>query len=90
MIPLHVSIGYINSFAALLITSYFDIVRKNVGDKVPKAIMFFLVNHVKEHMLQELTLKLFPKVSNWVFYSFIYSNINLSQNPAYISANESF
>ncbi|KAL3844063.1 hypothetical protein ACJIZ3_001466 [Penstemon smallii] len=35
----------------LLLTSYYDIVRKNVQDLVPKAIMHFLVNYTKSNLL---------------------------------------
>lgn len=34
----------------LLLQSYYDIVRKNVQDLVPKAIMHFLVNHAKRDL----------------------------------------
>ncbi|XP_022731282.1 dynamin-related protein 3A-like isoform X2 [Durio zibethinus] len=34
----------------LLVQSYFDIVRKNIQDLVPKAIMHFLVNHTKRNL----------------------------------------
>ncbi|XXG49120.1 hypothetical protein AAC387_Pa02g3387 [Persea americana] len=34
----------------LLLRSYYDIVRKNVEDSVPKAIMHFLVNHTKREL----------------------------------------
>ncbi|XVE97316.1 hypothetical protein REPUB_Repub03eG0009100 [Reevesia pubescens] len=34
----------------LLVQSYFDIVRKNIQDLVPKAIMHFLVNHTKGNL----------------------------------------
>ncbi|CAI5528730.1 unnamed protein product [Closterium sp. Naga37s-1] len=34
----------------LLLKSYYDIVRKNIQDAVPKAIMHFLVNHVKREL----------------------------------------
>lgn len=34
----------------LLLRSYYDIVRKNVQDLVPKAIMHFLVNHTKRDL----------------------------------------
>jgi len=38
----------------LLISSYFSIVRRTMIDMVPKAIMFNLVEHSKEHMQREL------------------------------------
>ncbi|KAG9157414.1 hypothetical protein Leryth_010249 [Lithospermum erythrorhizon] len=34
----------------LLLRSYYDIVRKNIEDYVPKAIMHFLVNHTKREL----------------------------------------
>ncbi|KAK8513497.1 hypothetical protein V6N13_002232 [Hibiscus sabdariffa] len=34
----------------LLVKSYFDIVRKNIQDLVPKAIMHFLVSHTKRNL----------------------------------------
>ncbi|EOY29296.1 Dynamin-related protein 3A isoform 1 [Theobroma cacao] len=34
----------------LLVQSYFDLVRKNIQDLVPKAIMHFLVNHTKRNL----------------------------------------
>eukprot|EP01038_Epipyxis_sp_PR26KG_P014828 gene14828-19921_t len=37
-----------------LILSYFDIVKKNYTDLVPKTIMFFLVNQYKENLQNEL------------------------------------
>ncbi|XP_074055599.1 LOW QUALITY PROTEIN: dynamin-1-like protein [Macrotis lagotis] len=37
-----------------LIQSYFCIVRKNIQDSVPKTIMYFLVNYVKDHLQSEL------------------------------------
>lgn len=42
-----------------LIRSYFLIVRKNIQDSVPKAIMFFLVNHVKDNLQSELVTHLY-------------------------------
>lgn len=44
-----------------LIESYFDIVRKNFIDMVPKAIMYFLVNHAKEHIQNELVSQLYKE-----------------------------
>lgn len=37
-----------------LIHSYFNVVRKNVNDSVPKTIMAFLVNQVKKIAQREL------------------------------------
>nr|XP_020474864.1 dynamin-1-like protein isoform X2 [Monopterus albus] len=42
-----------------LIKSYFLIVRKNVQDSVPKAVMHFLVNHVKDSLQSELVGQLY-------------------------------
>ncbi|XP_074603228.1 dynamin related protein 1 isoform X2 [Brevipalpus obovatus] len=42
-----------------LIRSYFLIVRKNIQDSVPKAIMYFLVNHVKDNLQSELVTHLY-------------------------------
>ncbi|KAG9510330.1 Dynamin-1-like protein, partial [Fragariocoptes setiger] len=44
-----------------LIASYFAIVRKNIQDSVPKAIMHFLVNHVKDYLQSELVTHLYKK-----------------------------
>ncbi|KAL9238495.1 hypothetical protein vseg_012909 [Gypsophila vaccaria] len=43
----------------LLLKSYFDIVRKNVEDAVPKAIMHFLVNHTKRELHNVFIKKLY-------------------------------
>ncbi|KNC69950.1 hypothetical protein SARC_17527, partial [Sphaeroforma arctica JP610] len=37
-----------------LIQSYFDVVRRNIQDSVPKAIMHLLVNFVKEKLQSHL------------------------------------
>ncbi|MBN3297895.1 DNM1L protein, partial [Amia calva] len=42
-----------------LIKSYFLIVRKSIQDSVPKTVMHFLVNHVKEHLQSELVGQLY-------------------------------
>ncbi|XP_054631363.1 dynamin-1-like protein isoform X3 [Dunckerocampus dactyliophorus] len=45
-----------------LIKSYFLIVRKNIQDSVPKAVMHFLVNHVKDCLQSELVGQLYKAV----------------------------
>ena len=42
-----------------LVESYFKIVRKNFIDMVPKTIMYFLVNHVRDAMQTELVSELY-------------------------------
>ncbi|XP_061394246.1 dynamin-1-like protein [Musca vetustissima] len=42
-----------------LIKSYFYIVRKSIQDSVPKAVMHFLVNHVKDNLQSELVTHLY-------------------------------
>jgi dynamin 1-like protein len=42
-----------------LVESYFKIVRKNFIDLVPKTIMYFLVNHVRDSMQNELVSELY-------------------------------
>ncbi|MCO5576379.1 hypothetical protein L7F22_030189 [Adiantum nelumboides] len=43
----------------LLIKSYYDIVRKNIQDAVPKAVMHFLVNHTKRELHSVFIRKLY-------------------------------
>lgn len=43
----------------LLLKSYYDIVRKNIEDAVPKAIMHFLVNHSKRELHNVFIKKLY-------------------------------
>ncbi|XP_010277557.1 PREDICTED: dynamin-related protein 3A-like [Nelumbo nucifera] len=43
----------------LLLRSYYDIVRKNIEDSVPKAIMHFLVNHTKRELRNVFIKKLY-------------------------------
>ncbi|XWS63076.1 hypothetical protein CRYUN_Cryun06bG0065600 [Craigia yunnanensis] len=43
----------------LLLRSYYDIVRKNIEDSVPKAIMHFLVNHTKRELHNVFIQKLY-------------------------------
>ncbi|VDP10746.1 unnamed protein product [Soboliphyme baturini] len=42
-----------------LIRSYFEIVRKNIQDAVPKTIMHFLVNFVRDNLQSELVRQLY-------------------------------
>jgi dynamin 1-like protein len=42
-----------------LIKSYFLIIRKNIQDTVPKAVMHFLVNYVKDNLQSELVTHLY-------------------------------
>jgi len=43
------------------IESYFKIVKKNVGDSVPKSIMALLINLSKERLQQDLALTLYKE-----------------------------
>ncbi|KAL9256078.1 Dynamin-related protein [Drosera capensis] len=43
----------------LLLKSYYDIVRKNIEDSIPKAIMHFLVNHTKRELHNVFIKKLY-------------------------------
>ncbi|PKA55240.1 Dynamin-related protein 3A [Apostasia shenzhenica] len=43
----------------LLLKSYYDIVRKNIEDTIPKAIMHFLVNHTKRELHNVFIRKLY-------------------------------
>ncbi|CAL9123769.1 unnamed protein product [Musa acuminata var. zebrina] len=43
----------------LLLKSYYDIVRKNIEDSVPKAIMHFLVNHTKRELHNVFIMQLY-------------------------------
>lgn len=45
--------------AERLIKSYFYIVRKSIQDSVPKAVMHFLVNYVKDNLQSELVTHLY-------------------------------
>ena len=42
-----------------LIRSYYLIIRKNIQDSVPKAIMHFLVNFIKDNLQSELVTHLY-------------------------------
>lgn len=44
-----------------LIRSYFMIVRKNIQDSTPKAIMHFLVNYIKDNLQSELVSQLYKR-----------------------------
>lgn len=43
----------------LLLRSYYDIVRKNIEDSIPKAVMHFLVNHTKRELHNVFIKKLY-------------------------------
>jgi hypothetical protein len=43
----------------LLVSNYFDIVRNNLADLVPKALMRFLVHHSQRGLQQHLIAKLY-------------------------------
>jgi len=45
----------------LLLESYFKIVRKNVKDRVPKTIMYFMVNASKDKIQNELVRSLYKE-----------------------------
>lgn len=47
------------NFSERLIKSYFYIVRKSIQDTVPKAVMHFLVNYVKDNLQSELVTHLY-------------------------------
>jgi dynamin 1-like protein len=51
----------LSDVADKLIKSYFLIVRKNIQDSVPKAIMHFLVNHAKDNLQSELVSHLYKQ-----------------------------
>ncbi|KAF0852279.1 mitochondrial dynamin family protein [Andalucia godoyi] len=42
-----------------MMSSYFAIVRKNIMDSVPKAIMHFLVNHIRDNLQTELVARVY-------------------------------
>ena len=44
-----------------LLSSYFNIVRKNIMDSVPKTIMYFLVNESKKNIYHELLSELYKE-----------------------------
>ena len=60
-----------------LIASYFDIVRKNFLDLVPKTIMHFLVNNFKASLQNELVTQLYKEqlmseLMREVIFHFVY------------------
>lgn len=46
----------------VLVQNYFDIVRRNLQDTVPKAVMNFLVTHVQRGLQQHLIRELYKFV----------------------------
>jgi replication fork clamp-binding protein CrfC len=55
---------YFVCYLERLIRSYFLIVRKNIQDTVPKAIMHFLVNYVKDQLQSELVASLYKTATH--------------------------
>lgn len=55
----HLSENLVFSISENLILTYFHIVRKSIQDSVPKAIMHFLVNYVKDNLQSELVTHLY-------------------------------
>lgn len=68
-VPAHIRVGNEEPIAEaerqelaimrMLIESYFDIVRKNLQDAIPKAVVTFLVNKTKESLQTTLVTKLY-------------------------------
>lgn len=48
-------------FIEYLLISYFDVVRKNIKDLVPKSIIHFLVNQSKDSLQNELVSSLYKE-----------------------------
>lgn len=48
-------------FIKSLLTSYFEIVKRNLGDTVPKSIIHFMVNYVKQNLLNRLIADLYKE-----------------------------
>lgn len=65
-----------------LIRSYFNVVRKNIVDSVPKAIMHFLVNAVKENLHNRLVTELYRSDSEKIF------DVLLQEDPTIVKERE--
>ncbi|XP_045489019.1 dynamin-1-like protein isoform X6 [Pieris rapae] len=52
-------LNHMGDLVERLIKSYFYIVRKSIQDSVPKAVMHFLVNYVKDNLQSELVTHLY-------------------------------
>ncbi|GBP06937.1 hypothetical protein EVAR_4381_1 [Eumeta japonica] len=52
-------LSHMGDLVERLIKSYFYIVRKSIQDSVPKAVMHFLVNYVKDNLQSELVTHLY-------------------------------
>ncbi|XP_038213105.1 dynamin-1-like protein isoform X3 [Zerene cesonia] len=52
-------LNHMGDLVEKLIKSYFYIVRKSIQDSVPKAVMHFLVNYVKDNLQSELVTHLY-------------------------------
>ena len=61
MRPKIMTFAFFFVFAERLIKSYFYIVRKSIQDSVPKAVMHFLVNYVKDNLQSQLVSSLYKQ-----------------------------
>jgi len=53
--------GFETDLVKQLLISYFNLVRKNILDIIPKCIMFYLVNHSKQEIQNTIVTKLYKE-----------------------------